>query len=44
MTFKISYRMVGNEAPVYVVAEISANHRQDMDHAIKLWLRSLAPI
>lgn len=33
---EINGRRVGPGAPVYVVAEISANHRQDFDQAVRL--------
>jgi pseudaminic acid synthase len=29
-------RRVGSGSPVYVIAEISANHKQDFDHAIRI--------
>ena len=36
MTFKINNRRIGPRCPVYIVAEISANHHQDFDQAVKL--------
>lgn len=33
---KIKERPVGPGAPVYIVAEMSANHRQDFDQAVKI--------
>lgn len=33
---EISGRRIGNGAPVYVIAELSANHRQSFDSAMKL--------
>ena len=33
---EIAGRRIGPEAPVYVVAELSANHGQDLDQAIRL--------
>ncbi len=32
----IDNREVGHSKPVYVIAELSANHNQDFDHAVKL--------
>lgn len=36
MTFNISGRSMGSWQPVYVIAEVSANHNQDLDAAIEL--------
>jgi len=36
MKFKINNRRIGPRYPVYIVAEISANHNQDFDQAVKL--------
>ncbi len=36
MLFKIKNRQIGSNHPVYIIAEISANHNQDFDQAIKL--------
>ena len=33
---KIGRRNIGPEHPVYVVAELSANHNQDFDHAVRI--------
>ncbi len=33
--FKIAYRLIGGQAPVFIIAELSANHRQDFDLAVK---------
>jgi pseudaminic acid synthase len=33
---KIGNRIVGGNAPVYVIAEMSANHNQDFDQAVKI--------
>jgi pseudaminic acid synthase len=33
---KISHRQIGPGHPVYIVAELSANHRQDFDEAVRL--------
>lgn len=33
---KIGDRIVGDNNPVYIVAELSANHKQDFDQAVKL--------
>jgi pseudaminic acid synthase len=33
--FQIGTRKVGSDAPVYVVAELSANHNQDFDRAVQ---------
>ncbi|OPL11592.1 MAG: hypothetical protein AVO38_15745 [delta proteobacterium ML8_D] len=35
-TISIDNRTVGSGQPVYIVAEMSANHNQDFDHAVKL--------
>ncbi len=35
-TFRIGGRLVGKGQPVYIVAELSANHRQQFDEAVKL--------
>jgi pseudaminic acid synthase len=32
----IGDRRVGNEQPVYIIAELSANHRQDFEQAVRL--------
>src|SRR5438105_2602381 len=32
----INGRLIGADAPVYVIAEMSANHNQDIDQALKL--------
>jgi pseudaminic acid synthase len=34
--FKIGERLIGQGQPVYVVAEISANHNQDFEQAVRL--------
>ena len=34
--FRIGDRQVGEDAPVYVVAEMSCNHHQDLDRAIRI--------
>jgi len=36
MSFKIGDNLIGQGCPVYIVAELSANHRQDFDEAVKL--------
>ena len=36
MNFKIKNRMIGDNANVFIVAEISANHLQKFDNAVKL--------
>ena len=36
MKFKINNRRIGPRHPVYIVAEISANHHHDFDQAVKL--------
>jgi len=36
MEFQINNRRIGPKAPIYIVAEISANHHQDFDQAVKL--------
>lgn len=36
MEYKINHRSIGPGYPVYIVAEISANHHQDFDQAVKL--------
>jgi pseudaminic acid synthase len=33
---KIGERMIGTGLPVYVIAEVSANHHQDFDEAVKI--------
>ena len=33
--FRISNREIGDDAPVYVIAELSANHNQDFDRAVQ---------
>lgn len=35
-TMQIGHRKIGPGHPVYIVAEISANHRQDFDEAVRL--------
>src|SRR5580692_113010 len=35
-TFKIGDRQIGADQPVYMVAELSANHNQDFDQAVRL--------
>jgi len=35
-TFKIGQRDIGVGHPVYVIAEVSANHHQDFDQAVKI--------
>lgn len=35
-TIKIGERMIGNGHPVYVIAELSANHHQDFHEALKI--------
>jgi len=34
--FKIGNRVIGESRPVYIVAELSANHSQDFEQAVKL--------
>jgi pseudaminic acid synthase len=34
--FKIGDRQIGTDKPVYIVAELSANHGQDFDQAVRL--------
>ena len=34
--FKIADRQIGTDQPVYVVAELSANHNHDLDQAVRL--------
>jgi pseudaminic acid synthase len=36
MGFKIGERLIGPGSPVYVVAELSANHNQDFDQAVRI--------
>lgn len=36
ISIKIGGRMIGPGQPVYLIAEISANHNQDFDHAVKI--------
>ena len=36
MSFLIKNRMIGPGRPVYVIAEMSANHNQDFDKAVKI--------
>jgi N-acetylneuraminate synthase len=33
---KIGDRIIGDNSPVYIIAELSANHNQDFDQAVKL--------
>lgn len=33
---QISDRIVANNAPTYIIAEISANHNQEFEQAVKL--------
>jgi pseudaminic acid synthase len=33
---KIGSRMIGNESPAFIVAELSANHNADFDRAVKI--------
>ncbi|MBU4444136.1 pseudaminic acid synthase [bacterium] len=35
MKLKIANRFIGNEQPVFIIAELSANHLQDFDLAVK---------
>ena len=35
-SFKIGNKMVGEGAPVFIVAEISANHNQDYNRALEI--------
>ena len=35
MNFKIGKRSVGDGQPVFIVAELSGNHHQDFDIAVK---------
>ena len=35
MEFKIESRLIGDNHPVFIIAELSANHLQDFDLAIK---------
>lgn len=35
-TFEIKGRRIGSDAPVYIVAEMSANHGQDFEQAVKI--------
>jgi len=34
--FKIANRKIGKECPVFIVAEMSANHLQNFDIAVKI--------
>lgn len=34
--FKIGNRAIGEDSPVYIIAELSANHNQDFDQAVQL--------
>lgn len=36
MHFQIGERQIGDHAPVFVIAEMSANHQQDFDLAVKI--------
>ncbi|HNW46098.1 MAG TPA: pseudaminic acid synthase [Thermotogota bacterium] len=36
MQFRIGERLIGDHAPVFIVAEMSANHQQDFDVAVKI--------
>ncbi|HPX97696.1 MAG TPA: N-acetylneuraminate synthase family protein, partial [Thermotogota bacterium] len=36
MHFRIGERQIGDHAPVFVIAEMSANHQQDFDLAVKI--------
>jgi pseudaminic acid synthase len=36
MNFKINKRLIGNNQPTYIIAEMSANHNQSYDEAIKI--------
>ncbi len=36
MGFKIGERLIGPGCPIYVVAELSANHNQDFDQAVRI--------
>ena len=36
INFKINNRKIGNNNPTYVIAELSANHNQIYDNAVKL--------
>jgi pseudaminic acid synthase len=33
---QIGHRVIGEDQPVYIVAELSANHKQDFDQAVKM--------
>ena len=35
MNFRIAHRIIGENAPVFIVAELSCNHQQDFDLAVK---------
>jgi N-acetylneuraminate synthase len=35
-TFKINNHVIGMKKPVYIIAELSANHNQDFEEAVKL--------
>lgn len=36
MTFEIKGRQIGKGQPVYIIAEMSANHHQDFDRAVRI--------
>ena len=36
MNFKIANREIGNDCPVFIIAEMSANHNQSFDEAVKI--------
>jgi len=35
-SLKLERREIGNGRPAYIVAELSANHRQDFDQAVRI--------
>ena len=35
MEFKIDNRKIGNNSPVFIIAELSANHDHDLETALK---------
>ena len=36
ISFKLGSRTIGPGNPVYIIAELSANHHQDFDQAVQL--------
>jgi len=35
-SLKLAHREIGSNCPIYIVAELSANHRQDFDQAVRI--------